>query len=708
MKAQSHTLADRLRNARVSIRPEMEVSRHLFGGRPEYVVRDPITFQSHRLSREDYQAFVAFRAEEPLGATFGRLRDRGAIQDDQEEDFYRFVVQLTRLGLLALPLRDGRRLYERRAQRRKAAGRNWLSNMLFYRVPLVRPDAFLSRTSWLISPLFSRTAIALWLVAMLTGVGVVFGHWDEFASPLAGLLAFHNTPLLWALLVGLKVIHEFGHAYACKHFGGSVPEMGAYFIMFTPCAYVDASASWGFPNRLHRAGVALAGMYLESLVALVALAVWCLAEPGLVRSAAQFTVVLATLVTATFNANPLMRYDGYYVLSDLLGMPDLRAQSQAEFSADLKGLLFGLKRPRSNRTWWARGLLAMFGAASTAYAGVVVVAICVLLAEHMPLVGGFLAAMFLLGAVTTPIKNLVVYLKSSAEIADVRPRAIAVCALIAVTLSAVVLLAPWPGEISATAILLRGDECVVRAEVDGFVSDIFFEDGNTATHNATLCRLANVDVDARLGVLTADVQALEAQFRDASLEDHTSASAALARLKSLRSAFADARRDADRLTVCLPASGDITLHEALQSNGAYVRQGTPLCTVGCGNWTAAALLSDEAVVDSELAVGDVVRVWLVGRPDLILKGRIEQLEAAGATRIESPQLTHLAGGSIAVDAGSSEADQPFFEVRVALDVPHDADLRRGMTAVVALGKRKDSIAYCLYRRGLQFASRLRM
>ena len=152
-----------------------------------------------------------------------------------------------------------------------------------------------------------------------------------------------NVPILWTLLVGLKTFHELGHAYACKRFGGTVPEMGAMIMMGTPCAYVDASSSWSFPKRWHRMIVALAGMYFESMLAMVALVVWLCTDTGQLHSAAQYAIVLSTVVTIGFNANPLMRYDGYFILCDLLNFPNLHRDAKASSSSFIKWILYGIE-----------------------------------------------------------------------------------------------------------------------------------------------------------------------------------------------------------------------------------------------------------------------------------------------------------------------------------------------------------------------------
>jgi putative peptide zinc metalloprotease protein len=219
------SLAAQLGRVYVGLREDLEVTRHVFRGEPAYVVRDPITFTSQRLERRDYDVYVSIDSGRPLGEIFRELMDRGKLAVEDEERFFQFVVTLHRLGFLRLPVNDDRLLYRRHVARKDAAGRGRIMNLLFLRVPLWIPDAFLSRTVRFTWFLFTPWFLFLWLGWVGAALYVVFANWHDLNEPVSGVLAAANLPLLWVTLVVLKILHEFGHAYACKHYGGHVPEM---------------------------------------------------------------------------------------------------------------------------------------------------------------------------------------------------------------------------------------------------------------------------------------------------------------------------------------------------------------------------------------------------------------------------------------------------------------------------------------------------
>ena len=238
-----NALAPRLREVIVALRGELDVSRHRFREGPAYVLRDPVTFATHRFDPEDYAILNTLRQDWTLGETFDHLVAAGVMHRDEEEGFYEFILDLHQRSLLTLPVNNADALYQRFERRRRAERLSKLMGIFFLRVPLVNPDRFLSRTIGLTRWMFTLPALIAWLVLVAAGGWIAVARFDDLAAPAMTILDGQNMILLWVALIGLKIIHEFGHAYACKAFRGHVPEMGAFFILFTPVAYVDATDS---------------------------------------------------------------------------------------------------------------------------------------------------------------------------------------------------------------------------------------------------------------------------------------------------------------------------------------------------------------------------------------------------------------------------------------------------------------------------------
>lgn len=701
------SLAQRLRDVQAGVRDELEVSRHVFGGEPCYVVRDPVTFASHKLSSEDYQVFVSLRSDQSLKDIFSDLLCRDIIPPDQEEDFYRFVLRLNQLGLLSLPVSDGKKLYERFVHRRSANRRARILGILFLRVPLVQPDEFLDRTMRWLRPLFTPTAFLLWLLCVAFGGFLLVSRWEEFCNPLGTMLATQNLPLLWMLLIGLKLLHELGHAYACKRFGGQVTEMGAYFILFTPCAYVDASAAWGFPNRLHRLVVSLAGMYFESIAAIVALIVWSLSGPGLLHSAAQYTVVLSTVVTIGFNINPLMRYDGYYILSDLLGRPNLRQEATSQVQADLKRLLLGVSSTSQTRTRLGHLLLVGFGLAAVAYRILVLLGISVVIAQRIPVVGLAVAAVFVVATLWQLAARLLRYLLTSPEIRSIRRRAAFVTVIVVLGMVAVLALVPAPGRVRAVGTLACEDDRVVRARSAGFLLKAEDSVGDEVDAGTQLAVLSNVEIGQAIRKKQAEFDQLQVQWHREVSDDRRAAAATQQRIAKVQRELDQLREEQDGLEVRTPIRGRVTQAEGLRHAGRFVHKGDPLAIVSSGPWILRAVANAESLTHSLPQVGARVSIRLTGEGSRPLLGTIARIARAGSRTITDRSLTQLAGGEIPVSPDTWEAEEPFFHITIALDDQPDLRLRHGMTALVNLGGERPCIGMYLYRRGLTLLNKLR-
>src|SRR5258706_426570 len=178
-----------------------------------------------------------------------------------------------------------------------------------------------------------------------TALGAIGPEWNRLKTAGQNAIEPGNWPLLWATFVLIKLIHELGHAFSCRRFGGEVHELGIMFLVFVPAPYVDASSAWSLPSKWQRVFVGAGGMIFELFVAAICAFIWKYTDPTtLVSKLAYNAMFIATVTTILFNANPLLRYDGYYILSDLLEIPNLRQQSMENSMSLIKRHVFRVKR----------------------------------------------------------------------------------------------------------------------------------------------------------------------------------------------------------------------------------------------------------------------------------------------------------------------------------------------------------------------------
>jgi putative peptide zinc metalloprotease protein len=700
------SLADSLRSVQVGMREDLSISRHRFRGEVAYIVRDPMTFENQRLSQGDYEVFVHIRAAKSLGDIFIELVKKKILGENDGEHFYQFVVSLHGLGFLRLPVSNDKLLYERFRRRKQAAKRARFLSLMYLRVPLLNPNAFLDRTIHLVRPLFSLYALALWVLLIGAAVFVAVSRWDDLVQPVHGVLVAQNLPLLALLLIVLKVFHEFGHAFACKHFGGHVPEMGAVFIMFAPCAYVDATGSWSFPRTRERVVVCLAGMYIESIFAAVAVFVWAATDPSLLNSIAYNVMFLAGAMTVFFNINPLMRYDGYYVLCDLVEVPNLRQRSTQYFRAILKRAFLGVPIICERGSKRLRAILLTYGVSVSIYRALMIITIAAVLAYKMRTLGLIVGVGFGVMAVTKLLLSLLRYLWHHEETAHIRWRAVSLGLLVVIVVPVAIFWLPLPATVHAAAVVVAENEAVVRTEAGGFVHEVVVEPGARVEAGSPVLVLINDTQEEAIAQAAATFESTLLRRDAFRVDDPSRAQQEQIMADASEAALAEQRSELAKLTVRAPADALVADCIRDTSIGMYVSPGYPVAMLVSGNWHVRAIMNEDDFRRAGLRVDDAIEFRAASAASRILYGRVLSILPAGSRRIETTQLTHLAGGDIAVDPDTHEATQPFFEIRIVLDKIDEDILRSGMTGFVRLPGGSESIGHLATRKFIRFWNRL--
>ena len=336
-----HLIASSARPLQIRRRHDLTARRHQYQGRSCWVVKDPLSLKYYRLPEEEFAVLELLDGRRSLAQIKAQFETRFPPQKAKLSEIQQLIAHLHRNGLaVSDALRQGDRLLARASEQQR---RRWVqraSSLLAIRFRGIDPEWILARGNVLVGCLFRPATVGFVLLlaaAAALWVGVQF---DELCRRLPGFHEFFGpSNWLWlaVVLAVTKILHEFGHGFACKHFGGECHEMGVMLLVFTPCLYCDVSDSWLLPNKFHRAAIGAAGMYIELLLATLATFVWWFTQPdSIVNLLALQVMFICSISTIVFNGNPLLRYDGYYILSDLLEIPNLRqraGQAVARFAA---------------------------------------------------------------------------------------------------------------------------------------------------------------------------------------------------------------------------------------------------------------------------------------------------------------------------------------------------------------------------------------
>lgn len=709
---------------RVRLRASVQAVRQHFRGDLWHVLRDPANDTYFRLNAPAYQFVGLLDGRRSVADAWricsGQLGDAAPTQGEAIS----LLGQLYSANLLQADIPpDAESLFQRYKTRRRREIQGFLTNLLFLRIPLLDPDRFLRAFLPALGWIFSWAGLLVWGALVAGGLYAIAGSLDRLADRAQGVLDVANLPLLYVGMAIAKVFHEFGHALACKKFGrqeGAADEvhaMGIMLLIFTPIPYVDVSGSWTFRSKWRRAMVGAAGMWVELALAGVAAMVWARTSQGTALNAVAYNIMfIASVSTVLFNGNPLLRYDAYYILSDLLEIPNLAQRSKEYIYYLVRKYAWGVRQVRCPaHTPGERPWMLFYGVASFLYRMVVCVAILLFVSEKLPVVGAVLAAAAIVAWVFVPLGKFVHYLSAGPELARTRRRAVlSTVATLAVLVGAIGLI-PAPDRARVEGVVEPVDMAFVHAGEDGFLREALPTGTDVRLDGPPLVRLENPELQAELAKALAKLEELQDRRRLQEANSVAGAQILAEQVSAAQDAVGRLRQRVAALEVRAPLEGQWTSPKIDQMRGAYVHRGDRLglvartdrlCIRAMADQQVAALLIAEARPDVEIQVQ--------GRPDpnRPLAGRIDRILPAGTEQLPSAALGYLAGGSIATSSEDREglkASEKLFEIVVAPEPREGVRLLSGQRVVVRFDAARKPLAIQWWRWALQvFQKRMRV
>lgn len=383
------TMADSLVNSamrplKLRRRPDLESKKHLYHGRSYWVVKEPIGLNYYRFHEEEYAILNMLDGNISLQQIKDRFQAEFAPQRITLQDLQQFVGMLHRSGLVVSEATgQGRQLRRRGDEKKKKEILGKLSNIFAMRFRGIDPERILNFLNPFVWWLFTVPALICVALFGLSALTLVLVNFQEFRTKLPTFEQFfaaHNWIWLGATMGIVKVLHEFGHGCSCKRYGGECHEMGFMFLVFTPCLFCNVSDSWMLPNKWHRVFIGAAGMYVELILASIATWLWWFSEPGMFNFLCLSVMFICSVSTLMFNGNPLLRFDGYYILMDILEIPNLRQKATEILKRLFQQYCLGLEVPENPFLPQKRqGWFAAYTIASIIYRWVIVFSIMMFL-----------------------------------------------------------------------------------------------------------------------------------------------------------------------------------------------------------------------------------------------------------------------------------------------------------------------------------------
>jgi putative peptide zinc metalloprotease protein len=673
----------RIAGLRPRLRAHAEIHRQQFRGRTWYVLEDRVGERFHRFAPGAYQVIGLMDGRRTVQELWDLACERLGDEAPTQGDMIVLLSQLHAADVLQTERTpDTAELFERGEQQRRQRVMSQLLSFLAWRIPLVDPERLLQRMMPLARPLVGWPGAVLWMAAVGPAALLLATHWRDFTrGAVDHFMSAQNLAAFWLLFIVIKALHELGHAVLTKAYGGEVHDMGLMLLVMTPVPYVDASSAWKFPEKWRRIAVGAAGMAVELFLAAMAMFVWLSAEAGLARTLAFDTIVIAGVSTVLFNANPLLRYDGYYMLSDWLEIPNLRQRSSRYLGYLWERYLLGGERERPLTAPGEPAWLAGYVIASFLYRVVVVSLLLVFLGQthfYLALIVGGLAAVAWVGV---PVAKGVAYLFTSPSLRSVRARAVAVTALTVMTPVAVVGFVPMPYRSRAEGVIWVPEEALVRTSVNGFVDRVVAQPGRRVRRGEPLFTLRDEAALALVSETEAQRRELLAQRGAHFPVDQVKAGMVADELRYVERGLAEARRRVDELTVSAGRDGTFVVAVPEDLPGRYVKRGELVGYVmDLGAITVRAVVPQDDI-DLVRYETRAVHVRLAERLDDSVPAVMRRVVPGATESLPTAALGAGGGGKLAVDLRDErgmKALERVFQV--------DVELRQGARYVNVGGR----------------------
>ena len=626
-----------------------------------FCIEHPSAGQFFQVGADEYALLSLLDGETTLGEAVSLTSRRLGPNALDEHQAVRLAEWLIESDLVE-PVRG--RLSSHRGFDSNQTAPGWQRwNPFWLRIPFGNPDrivrSVLPVLGWIHSPAFLLVSIILWLVAL----GTLAGHWAAFVSSSRAVLAPGNWLSLGMAWVILKTLHEFSHGLACRRYGCEVKQTGLVLVLFAPLAFVDVTSSLRLRSKWQRIHIAAAGMIMELTVASIAVLVWSHMDEPVVRHLLHNVVLMASVSTLLFNINPLMRFDGYYILSDLLGIPNLYSRGSEFVMRLARRVFFGLPAHGVRERGGRAGCIRVYGL--LAFAWRIVVCIGLAIAASALLDGlGILLAFAGLGLwIGRPAVHVLKELDAFRQSEPARLIRAGLSCSVVTGLAIVILVAtPWPAGRTAPGFVELEEYSVVRAAAPGFVRRVCVASGQEVAEGAVLLELENPELQTELATLKIEVAQSEKRHEQHLKNgDTVAAQIETENRLALRKRLARKQEQVDSLQIRAPQKGRIVRRQLDWLVGTYAEEGQELLIVGDESRKEFRASLSQPDADSLHGHQQPLRVRLPGRAPIA--ATLQRIEPRATKRPLDESLTVRAGGRLPVHAvDTDEKDGPRFEL----------------------------------------------
>ncbi len=657
-------------------------------GEPTWMLFDPVADKYYKMALTDYAIISRLYQNQTVSALADQLTRPGVLMDA--------TGIMTRLNFLnhnnlMLPVygKTEQRLASAREARARSAVTRLMSSYLFFKVPLWKPDNFLSKTyatvAWFVNP---WTLLVLSLIA-LTGYVHLAVHWPKFMDAMMRSLTFQGLFKYGIVIIFLKIGHEFAHAYTAKWAGVRVRRFGIGFMVFFPRLYTDITDAWRVTQRRKRMLIDAAGILAEMLIGGLAILVWLNTAPGFANTLCYYIFAVSVVNTVFINGNPFIRYDGYYLLMDLTGIDNLQRRGFDAVKTFLRTRLLGIpsdsqKRPENIKLIeWQAVFLFWYGLAAMAYRiFLYTVIILIVYYQFTKAVGLFLAS---LEVYIFIIRPLIAEGRVIGRHKHMIRKANLIGLIMVISILSALCIAPLPWPVSMPCEVKAKDSQILYVRQEGFLAQLHASDGSNVKRNQALFTQSNPLFELEGERWQLEIKQLQSELDQIQSRARTIAlkNAAIERLDAAINSYKEFQRREALLETGAFFAGVLTLYDPLLESGKWLARGDKIGEVcSPAHSLIYAYVKEKKIID----IHPEAKVTITLQNELRkIAGKVVSVNLAPVRTLPATPLMDIFGGPLATlpdNQDSFKLAEPYYRITIAPLAESDLPVGRTGTAKI--------------------------
>jgi len=694
----------RIAKIKPKLHAHVQIHRHDYRNQIWYLLENTVTTRSHRFNPIAYKFIGLLDGNRSIQDIYNHLTELMPEHAPGQESILQLLAQLNAADLMKTEvLINTEALFERQSEQKSIELKQRLSNPISQKIPLWDPDNFLNRHGKKVKVLFTPWAAIIWLITLLYGLSQTVIHWQQIQYHFnINTLSHYNLLLMFLLYPTIKLLHELGHAFSAKLEGGEVHEMGINFLLFMPIPYVNVSAATHFRSKYKRILVSAAGILIESFLAALGLILFLAVEPGIIQDIGFNIFIIGGISSLFFNGNPLLKFDGYYILADVLDIPNLYQRSAQYWRYLFQRYLFGLRHTTSpanasGEAFW----FFIYSLSSLVYRLSILWFICFYVTEKFFFLGVILAVWLLTLQILMPIYKSSRYIFNSPSLKNKRLRAVTSSLLLAGLLIVFFGFTPLPFYTNSEGVVWLPDEALLKAEQDGFAGVLQVKNKQKVISGTPIIQLQDQFLDSKVKIAAAKLQELQSQYRaERETKKFVEAGLVKEKIRVAKYELNYARHKTKAMSILANKPGTILIPDANDISGRFIRHGELIGYIVDGSPSTVRMAVKQDDIGQLRQAIQTVKIKFANNLKKEFSANIIRQAPEATNHLPSMALATSGGGIIAIDPESENGSLTIEKVFL-IDLHFDPKLHNiplGTRAYVRINHGRETLATQWYRR----------